>query len=634
MYTVKWNVNSKPPKTPADELCRQLQQAMPVSVGTTPLDSLLAYVRVHQKDAHDADVKKVMQAILSIQKYLLVQEDTVDGHEQADDLLYNYNYDAASGGIQFHIAGAIDEKKPAQKPDGGVLGALAHVNREQYRLDSLSRLERRLRFKMFSRWWAYVSRGIPSSDEEANRQKLKCSADVKTIWQEWQALKEAQKTCSEEQRNIPPEMNGYFQRKVIDATADANFYLQRDPTLLVGNIQSAWPHDWLDALKVRLNVEVTAWSKRDHLETIRQQVGIPKLPSKIQDTAAALVQEFIELSSDGDGSTTPPADTFKPLYHDDVKVGYVKRRDSWGDSQPFFPLFLEWEAEYSHIDYKSWSLDERSTTASGSAKLSYGISGQEPLHEKWQAKPKAEQDLRVLSGRSLILPQPSFSLKSQIQQVHDQSTDEKLKETLSKALEHVDKLTYLSSPLSGFHDHLLTMAQGTHIKPTIRLPGEALAPIEGAYDLKAGFNKDQFTFMGTETDLTPYAALVHLSDKTGESPLKPVTHGQFKFTKLNIIDKFGQVLHALDPQWDAKPQNILPCLSEYYVPQALPNGRPNIVEPPGSQGNHYVQVPPHINQFARVNSRFMKRKSTGWIPQTGETPFLQCLQPDVLTLFY
>lgn len=41
--------------------------------------------------------------------------------------------------------------------------------------------------------------------------------------------------------------------------------------------------------------------------------------------------------------------------------------------------------------------------------------------------------------------------------------------------------------------------------------------------------------------LTPYANLLSF-DKVNYPgvPFKPVTHGQMMFTKLNIVDKFGQ----------------------------------------------------------------------------------------------
>ena len=649
MYAVKWNVKEKPQQVPADNLCEQLQRSMPVAVGTTPLDSLLAYVRVHQEDGNDTSIQKVMQVILNVQKYLLVQEDTVDGQEQADELLYNYNFNATSGGKHYHLARAANPKVPTEKPEDKVVDVLTGLNKQQARLDSLDRVVERLRWKLFARWWELVTIGPSDSNQKAN-----CKTQVDGIAKKLEKLMGIRKDCEEARDAIAKEKNlqHLITDKTIDTSAHPSYFTQRDPTLLVGNIQSAWPQDWLEALRVRLNTDITTWKKR----TTRDDVSISRLPENIRETVTALVDEFIDLIPDTDGSRIVPADTLKPLYHDAADIGYSPRRDIWGDTQPFFPLFLEWEAEYAHIDFSSWSLEERSATAQGSAKLRYEIEGQQPLYDapQWKGE-KKKQNLRMLSGRVLITPQPSFSLQAQIRQVFDQTPGAELKDALKNALKdptseteledlikevlkHLDELTYLSSPLAGFHDHLLTMAQGTHIKPTVRLGGAKLTPISGAEEPAAGFTGARLTEMGSETDRTPYGTLVQLSKDTKDSPFKPVTHGQFKFTKLNIIDKFGQVINALDPRWEAETQYLWPCLSEYYAPQSLPNkqNEPNTVEKPVvNHGSHFAQISPHINQEARVNCEFVElvKKDTKWewVSMKGMHPNMWLLSMPVIS---
>lgn len=81
-------------------------------------------------------------------------------------------------------------------------------------------------------------------------------------------------------------------------------------------------------------------------------------------------------------------------------------------------------------------------------------------------------------------------------------------------------------------------------------------------------------------------------------------------TKLNIIDKFGQTLTAIDPEpqvGGAPP--LHPCISDWYEPQLVKGttdeantvvkGKPSFCE--------YLQLPPQINQPARLNSHFVVR---------------------------
>jgi hypothetical protein len=107
-------------------------------------------------------------------------------------------------------------------------------------------------------------------------------------------------------------------------------------------------------------------------------------------------------------------------------------------------------------------------------------------------------------------------------------------------------------------------------------------------------------------------------------PFKPVTHGQFRFTKLNIMDKFGQAIHAIDPRYGHEhDQAVYPCISEYFEPQLI-DGQPNIVRKDKPGWCEFVQIPPQINQPARLNSAFMihdKRSDTStdysyWRPVT------------------
>lgn len=139
------------------------------------------------------------------------------------------------------------------------------------------------------------------------------------------------------------------------------------------------------------------------------------------------------------------------------------------------------------------------------------------------------------------------------------------KDMREELFKNLDTLKFLSAPLAGLHDHLATLAHGTHIKPTLRMAGEKLKGIASAINDDAGFTNEVFEAMGTETDLTPYAQLVNFYDFPAAA-FKPAVHGQFKFTKINIIDKFGQAIHAIDPRrFPGGPPPLYPRVSDFYA---------------------------------------------------------------------
>ncbi|KAL7974917.1 hypothetical protein HDV63DRAFT_364666 [Trichoderma sp. SZMC 28014] len=297
-------------------------------------------------------------------------------------------------------------------------------------------------------------------------------------------------------------------------------------------------------------------------------------------------------------------------------------RDLWNDTQPWFPLFLEWEVEYFHIKHDDWKLAESEWWHHQGKKLHYDISVD--LSDVY----KGTEDKRPFAGRALILPQPGFTLETKIMQLLQDTLPSELDKILPKKerknlVLNLNKLQFLSAPLSGFNSHLQTVDQGSHVKPGIR------NPIDGSLDFmpeacreKAGFDQPNLKLMGIETDVTPYAAMKKtIGGENNPSSFKPVTHGQFKITKVNVIDKFGQAINLLAPEplpYGAKPRDVpraWPCLSDWYSPGAkIPSSGitklvPNTMEdaPTVEEELHceFAQVPPQINQPARLNATWV-----------------------------
>jgi hypothetical protein len=257
-----------------------------------------------------------------------------------------------------------------------------------------------------------------------------------------------------------------------------------------------------------------------------------------------------------------------------------------------------------------------------------------------------------MSGRSLLLPQAPFSLRTLVMQLFKHTPSDQLK-TLGFDKQHQNdlcdqlraELPFISCPLSGFLDHLLTKSHGVHVKPSIRLPTQKPVPSAEAITVGGDINltNELLQFVGSETAATPYGALVDLPNLDGKpSPFKPVVHGQFRFRKLNIVDKFGQVVAAIDPS--AGRKFVMPCTSQYLSCQPLQQGTDsvaNTVVLEASEKNEFVQIPPTINHEARMNCSFVVRDSPNgqWRPSTEwENPiwgWILINYPDTsLQLFY
>lgn len=99
------------------------------------------------------------------------------------------------------------------------------------------------------------------------------------------------------------------------------------------------------------------------------------------------------------------------------------------------------------------------------------------------------------------------------------------------------------------------------------------------------------------------------------------------FTKINVVDKFGQAISAIDPSphhYNTPIATISPCLSDTYFPgtigdtdPSLPTSRANTVIPQtDNNACPFVQLPPAINQPARLNASFVRNKNGAWKPCT------------------
>lgn len=536
MYDVKWNVEEKP-KVPADKYCDLLNSKLPLGVGTTPMDALITYAKAHQEFSSGTE-KDLESLLIQLEKHLLSRDDGVEAQQQALDLLYNWNFIRSEGGKRYHFAGSTDNKPLA--PAGNVEN-LVKLNREQTLLDAITRKLQRLRWQMFSEWWKSVTDINPTK-----KRKEDTSSRVEQIEIDILKLQNKAQDC---QRNIDT-----LKSKQMEPATKSSFYQQRDPTLLVGGIRSGWEPDYLQKLKIRLDSQLVTYGKKlpefeekGIWQKFMKSIG-PITSTGIGTTVENLLQEFVSLLPAGKEPDRSGVQQL-PLFHDQLTFGKDVKgdwRDRWSEKQPWFPLFLEWEVEYVHLDSNDWSIEERPGRNGEAKKLRYGIKKDVDLKQKYDKIKPNVQDRRSFSGRSLVLPQPSFNLQAKVEQLIADTPSSKLSDLpnadrLDYLQRELYQLAFLSSPLDGFTAHLTTLNQGSHVKPILRQMEKnelIYTPVPEAVRDDVGLNKTRMRRIENETDLTPYWTAE--KPATNHALFKPVTHGQFKFTKLNIIDKFGR----------------------------------------------------------------------------------------------
>ncbi|KAH8907763.1 hypothetical protein BR93DRAFT_977637 [Coniochaeta sp. PMI_546] len=632
MYDVQWSLTDAVPDGTAQKAAAMVAETSPIAVGTSAADALMTLVKAHVDDDTGA-LKRLETDLIAIQTQILAQDEGVDANMQAGDLLESYSFQHWDGGSQWHL-GPTDGTAPTFTPTADQGTALAELNGLQDAFDNNARVMDRLSWDLFSIWWKVVSGGLTPSDDLKTK--------VQTTAQRWTNLHDRNATLE----TTITKMATQHPLEAAKKGTRTPYSQRKDPTLLVGGVQAGWPHDYLSPLAIRVDTQtvkvtdITSGTAPDWgtaYDTFATGIGA-KVPKQHQTAVVGLLTEFRILYG-AEKITVSSKNCVLPLYHDQIEDPNLWR-DRW-TVQPWAPLFIEWQAEYYHIPYDSFSLDKRDDTVRWGIRDGVVVS-------------QLDNDRRPVSGRCLILPQPTLSLATAVGQLlTNLGSNIPLKPCEIKFLQdqnNFNLLPFLSSTLAGLTPHLTTRVAGTHIKPTQRPRGEQVtataAALEAGLPIGMGDPANDILggIVGQHTSLTPYGNSVQL-DVSGLSPFKPASHGQLRFTQINILDKFGRAICVLDPSPEQTGRIHTPiCLSDVYACQTLDKLPPPPPPPPPPPSKpdpspvypntvtydlpvpecEYAQIPPSINQPGRVNLVFCKPDPdtpTQWMPMNDwETP--------------
>lgn len=647
MSGVSWDRSGRPRRTIADEVGQTFRKDVkmePVSIGSSPLDALLAFIDAHGKDMKDVsgeDLSKLAGDVQDIATLLLAADDSYDSQVKAQDLIYSNHFSNGNGGIMWTFQGDRPLKSPSAPPAQPVYPvdheAIQRLNHLQTQYDVTCRALAYARWSLWAEWWNLVS---DRNNQDATKEAT-IKARVNDKHKHVDALQNLRDVLEREINITAGPTTKYKQ------ASKQPFFQRKDPTAAIVGMPNPW-----DALYKQTSSQSPADRKKFALVRFSSTIsGGPVdskcaalaagIPLELRDSALKILAEFQEDTKEAlidvppspasapppitpaplTGSTgpTPPATTLPP-----PPIPWLRK---FNNTQPFFPLFVEVEMLYFHIPMDKWKLETVVMGRTPHYMVRYAID--ENLDSG-----KFLGDVRTLSARVLILPQQALSLSAMISQLLQDNPkvatsveiDELVDKTGKVNTENIERLKYLTLSLTGVTNHLITRNAGSHVKPLARSQGQQIRSVNAAViatkidqrdpTKQPIFTSDQIRAIGVETAMTPYGNLLNF-DPDKPPPFKAVTHGQAMISKLNIVDKFGQVLPALEPRPRKKdrkalPPTLYPCISDTLLPNPTAAGFPNVVfrDPPPAQGddplNRFIQLTPAINQESRFNCDWVK----------------------------
>lgn len=436
IYDVLYDAGIRP-ETPADKYAGSFTDKVdmePIAVGATPLDSVLTFLHAHRNDTATEEsllgtgASATANTLLDLSELLYATGEDYDSRIKASDLIQGQSFSTSLGGFSWHYDKQKEKNGPPQSPgttknlvistDPNIkvseLDILNKLNELQQQLDITDRMIAVARWGLFAEFFKYCSDANNVNPVRRQNYLDKLLAlygrDVvdptnspKSILQ---SLIDTKTTLEKNISSIitpdPPTTPSLIPVKKVAGQA---FKQRTDPTLLIAGMDSGWPAAFLDTLQVRFGNDVKVPASLAPLPPsnpgpsvdilISKLLGNLNLPSSSGDIKGTIAKLLIEASD----ASKLIQNGFKP----------------W-TGQPFCPIFVEWEAIFYNVDASLWSIGLGSSPMSSNNQQQIRYINPKPLSE-----PTAllDQDTRAISGRIMVLPQPSFALAAVVKQVLD-----------------------------------------------------------------------------------------------------------------------------------------------------------------------------------------------------------------------
>ncbi|MBD0743018.1 hypothetical protein [Streptomyces sp. CBMA152] len=543
-----------------------------MAIGNSSLDALVALVKTAFEENKQDQVLGASPELLEALQYgMLDKIDQPDGMLDLDRQIHKHWFTRAPGGYLWQIADTPPAAgKPAPQTNAAQRAALAALNAAQDTYDTAVRSLHGLQRRLYDAWWLH---SLPLLPRDLDRQALKRELDP-------EAPESLARQVRDKQLELgaPVSADGHatayaaptsLAHRIIEAVTKltgpeglglvlatdtspapagalvlkrvpaAPFHSAQDPVVLIRGAGLHEPMDTTTALRCRPVLATPPPPSGDpHADTLG--TALAHLPEPVR----ALAHESARFDPD----TTPPPQHTELL--PDAAV------TPW--AQPWQPLYLEWEATYRPIPFTgtdnqpNWTFD-----------------GDRYQWTTPQKDAELPPDALTLTGRCMLSAHTAFNMGARLRQHAHAEPDADKRQRLEAFADSTARWDLLAQTLSGFTTQLTAHDQSRNVRPdgelgTLTGPAWRSAPDPGP--------------------------LPHPFEPYPASGFQEIRAGQFAFTLLKIVDRFGRA-HVLVEQGEAA--SYAPQTADDTTPAT---GEDRITELPTKP----VHLRPRLIQGARL----------------------------------
>jgi hypothetical protein len=590
VFGVKWNSGSKTTKPNVNKT------KIKIAVGNSSIDAFTAII----ESESGSDPKINPKLFETFQYNLLDILNEPGGYKILNQEIQKALFGSEPGGTRWVI---VEKQKSAGEPPTPIskedreneVKWLNDINKKQAEIDEGIRKLHSLQRDLYEMWWKYKyskrkksDAWLASSDDlsgaldpSKNNNLVKPISDLQDNISEWRDKLE---------KSISKYAGKIHQSRQLISIASPRFWHANDPVIMISGAHHGMAVDPSANLKCRRENEIVSSvkytvnkeSKRittGNIRNIIPSVNIKNMPSSI----TALIDEFFILDPNNAKSICDNHfNTTDPKVVEEVTKSMADRNilktekevlpcislDPW--EQPWLPLFIEWSCEYHHIPFKDKDSNEYNWKFDGDE---YSLKSDSTTDES---------QLKTISGRSILTRHIAINFKSRLKQLLDNNPQIRSNKNLCDYSEKIDGWDFCSQSMFGFNDYI-----------ALRNPMGVLAPDNSKQVINS---KTMADLIGEQSHFIPQSLQWHTPDNIDENP-SPSTFenmccGQFKFTSILLVDRFGQAIDVLKTQ----PENIKITIAEKLKPVKYVSDRSE---------NNYVLIRPKLLQSARLNFNFV-----------------------------
>ncbi|WP_116209064.1 hypothetical protein [Streptomyces olivoreticuli] len=486
-----------------------------VAVGNSSLDALVAMV---ESNSSPDSVLASSSALLEALQYgMLDKISQPDGMLDLEQQIQKQWFTHAPGGFLWQITDAAKAADSIPAVNEKQRTALAELNDAQAAYDTAVRELHDLRRQLYDAWWLHSLPVLPRDlDYGVFARKIDPKADgslAQRVREEIERIGEPVSVNGQARSaradslafrvqerverliglgltlvtNDPPAPGGLLLRRAPAAP----FHTPQDPVVLICGAGMHEPMDTATTVPCR-PVEAIAPPRPgdEHKATIDGLLAnVPAPVRALAHESAWYTTGNTDKAELPDGAIPPPAFVLCP----------------W--TQPWQPLYLEWQVRYYPIPH---------TASNGKPNWAFNGKRYEWKSQEGDEKPQIHI---TLNGRSMLSAHTAFNMAARIRQHAKHHPDSNVRDRLEKFADSTREWDLLAQSLGGFTAQLACHDQSRNVQPDGELrdlvgPGWRSAPDPGP--------------------------LPQPFKNYPSSPFQQIRAGQFEFTELKIVDRFGR----------------------------------------------------------------------------------------------